>query len=422
MSIENRLLSKVLNENCWVELSKANIKEESFIMQGKAYSFINKYRQTYGELPPVETVVAECADFEYVGEVPDNISYLAKSIKDATAKRVMFEMLQNEASDIYNNSKGIDGLKIMADKFNHALEVLGTENGLGTNFATTGAERLQNYLDRKENRTGRFIPTNFRTLNDWLGGGFELGDYILFHAYPNRGKSWVASDFGVSAWNNGFGVLHYSPELSKEQQMDRLDTLNGHFNNMALKLGTLDNEGQYENYLKNFNEDMDTPYIVKTMDDIENGLTVELIEADLQANPDIKMVIIDGFNLMTHKGSKNGSNRDSMSTTSRKLRQIFGKYKVAGIVVHQTPTSAEKENNNKDEAGNRIVSPPELHQYSETVAVIQDACTVLTFDQADGVGAIKLVKARTPNVGKQVELQTDFNMGFIREVTACDYF
>ena len=132
-------------------------------------------------------------------------------------------------------------------------------------------------------------------------------------------------------------VLHYSPELSRKQQLQRLDTLNGHFRNSEIKLGALKKEQQYMNYLNNFNEDNEVPYIVKTMGDLPRGLSIDVIEADLQGNENIKMVIIDGFNLMNHKG--NDGNRNNMSNTSRKLRQLFGKYGVVGLVVHQVPTN-----------------------------------------------------------------------------------
>src|SRR5579875_3447711 len=148
--------------------------------------------------------------------------------------------------------------------------------------------------------------------------------------------------YWVSAWLNKFGVLHYSPELSYAQQSQRNDTLIGHFNNVHLKTGQLQDEESYKSFLNNFNEQQQTPYIIKTMEHLPQGLSLNVIEADIIANHDIKMVIIDGFNLMMHKGK--GSNRDSMSNTSRRLRQLFARHQVVGIVVHQTPTSAEKEN------------------------------------------------------------------------------
>jgi replicative DNA helicase len=419
--MESKLLSKVLDEQNVSILRKGNITVEDFYTQSATYNFIVNYSKQYGEIPPFETVTAECPTFEYTTPVNDHFNFLIKSVKNATAKRKSYELLMKEAGDKFQKMQGIDFVNWLADEANHLKDICEVESGMGTDFATNGKERLDSYIERKENRSGRYIPTPYPSLTQWLGGGFELGDYILLNAYTNRGKSWLGSQIGVTAWSNGFGVLHYSPELSKSQQLDRLDTLFGHFNNTELKAGQLMDENKFTKYLSTFNDDNEIPYIVKTMGDLKNGLTLEVIEADLQANPAIQMVIIDGFNLIAHK-SKGGSNRDAMSNTSRQLRQMFGKYEVAGLVVAQTPTSAEKENQAKDEAGTRIVTPPEIYQYSETVAVIQDACTVLTFDQYQGVGKLKLAKARTPFVGKEIELHVDFNLGWIREVEAIDYF
>lgn len=403
-------------------LTRGNITADDFFIDKKAYLFIKDYTKQYGEVPPAEAVVAECENFDYDADVQENINYLVKAVKNNSAKQRAMLFLKNELEDKFSELQGMTFIKWMAEESTALYNTACAESGLGTNYATNGQERLENYKNRKENRTGMFIPTPYPTLNKWLGGGTELSDYVLLNAYTNRGKSWIASQFGLCAWKASFGVLHYSPELSREQQEDRLDTLNGHFSNMALKMGNLYDEDKFESYLEQFNEENETPYIIKTMGDMPKGLSLEVIEADLQANPNIKMVIIDGFNLMTHKGNKGSSNRDNMSNTSRALRQLFGKYKVVGIVVHQTPTSAEKENQGKDESGARIVKPPEIHQYSETIAVVQDACTVLTFDQYDGCGKMKLAKSRTDGVGNELELQVDFNRGYIREVEAVDYF
>lgn len=420
--MENRLLSKAIDEQNISVLFKGNITIEDFYTQADTYTFVTSYFKQYSEVPAMETVVAECPKFVYAAEVKDHFTFLMKSLKNATAKRKAYELLQKEAGDKFQKLPGVEFVNWLAEEANHLKDIVEIESGLGTNFATNGKERADDYLKRKENKSGRFIPTPYRSLTSWLGGGFELGDYVLLNAYTNRGKSWLGSQIGVVAWNAGFGVMHYSPELSKSQQLDRLDTLNGHFNNTDLKAGSLDNESKYVNYLNTFNNDNEVPYLVKTMGDMVKGFSLDMIEADLQANPNIQMVILDGFNLIAHKGGKGGSNRDAMSNTSRQLRQLFGKYGVVGLVVAQTPTSAEKENNSDDEAGSRMVVPPELHQYSETVSVIQDACTIITFDQYQGCGKIKLVKARTPHVGNVVELHCDFNLGFIREVEAVDYF
>lgn len=411
---EQKLLSKVLDEKNFYVLNRYNVTADDFATERETYDFIRDYVKEYRTLPDYRTVVENCDGFEYYPEVHDTFPFLCKQVKDATAKRLIFNTLQKEAVENFPKMSGAKFVEWLQGEVNKVAVIADTNTSIGTNYATNGAERQQWYEDNKHKGTDVFIPTPYPTLTEYLAGGFELGDYVLLMAYTNRGKSWIGSHIGLTAWKNDYGVLHYSPELTKQQTVGRLDTLNGHFSNVAIRNGDLQNEAQYRNYLSTFNDDNEVPYIVKTMEDLNGGLNLDVIEADLNMLSGVKMVIIDGFNLMDHKGR--GGNRDNMSNTSRKLRQLFGKYGVVGLVIHQTPTSAEKENKNTDELGNRLIEPPSLDQYSETVAVIQDACTILTFDSNDGMGALKIVKARVPAVGKKIELQCNFNYGFIDEI------
>ena len=423
MSFESRLLSKVIDENNFSILNKYNVTANDFVQQRETYNFIKSYINTYGQVPAYTEVTAECSDFDYMPEVPDNIAYMCNKVKSDNAKRKAYELLQKQASEKFSTMSGKDFINWLHEQTSEIKETVNVEVTHGTNFATNGDERWSLYEESKESRTYSYIPTPYKTLTAWLGGGFELGDYILLQAPTNAGKSWLASDIGIQAFNSGFGVIHYSPELSRKQQMQRLDTLNGHFTNSDLKIGELKGgqESKYKSYLEDFNEAQETPYIIKTMGDLPKGLSLEVIEADLQANENLKMVIIDGFNLMTHKG--NDGARNNMTKTSRRLRQLFAKYGVVGIVVHQISTATMKETRSLDESGVRAVTPARLEQsVSESSAMIQDACTILNFDQVEGFGKLLLVKARTPNVGKELEMHVDFNNGFIKEATVVDYF
>jgi replicative DNA helicase len=421
--LEAQLLSKIIDENKFYELARYNVGAVDFPTLSPVFSFLQDYVKENGSAPDYRTVAANFSDFEYYPEVSDGFKYLASRLKSQTAKRQAFELLQYEAGTKY---KALDGAKFAEWLFTEAERLkraTAVTSDLGTNYATNGEDRLAWYQDAKENRSMQYIPTPYPGLTRALGGGFELGDYLLLMAFTNRGKSWVASDIGQAARRAGFGVLHYSPELNQRQQSFRLDTLDGHFNNVQLRRGALDKKDSdnYFEYLKKFTpEAARSPYIIKTMEDLPSGLTLDVIEADLAQNPNIQMVIIDGFNLMIH-GGKGSRGREAMTETSRQLRRLFGRYKVAGIVVHQTPGSAEKEKK-KDEDSQYTIRPPKLTDYSETIAVIQDAATVLTFDQADGLGQISIEKAREPSVGQIIELSCNFNLGYIQEQDATKHF
>lgn len=415
---EHQILSKVLDDNCFYQLDKYKLSDSDFTAIPEVYSFIKGHVKQYGNVPDFRTVVGKFEQFQYQPDIADNLPYLAKSLKNNTAKRQMFELLQHKVEGNFSSMTGSQFANWLSEETKKIADEVNAANTSGTNLATNGSERLTEYLDSKERGTGKYIPTPYPSLTDWLGGGFELGDYTLLLAYTNKGKSWIATDIGVEAWRKGNGVLDYRPEISKTQMFNRFDTVYGHFNNVQLKLGKLNEqkEQEYFGFLNDFNEQQETPYILKTMEDMPNGLSVDLIEADLQQNPDINMVIIDGFNLMQH----GGNSREALSGTSRKLRQLFGRYEVVGLVVHQTPTAAEKEGKIESSEDSRLPKTPDLTDYSETVATVQDAYTVLTFNQQDGIGCLKLAKSKTPNVDKQLELLCDFNKGVIREPELLD--
>lgn len=416
MLLESQLLSKTLDEKNFYVLKQYNINESDFGIQKPVYEFIRDYVKEYGETPDYRTIVGKFEKFEYQPEVSDTFPYMCRSLKSAVTKRKSFELLQKEAGKNFKSMGGTEFINWMANEVLSIQKIANSSSTTGTNIAVNGAERKEWYKENQENRSFSFIPTPYQSLTKWLGGGFELGDYILLMAFTNRGKSWIGTQIGQTAWRNQFGVIHYSPELSKKQQTYRWETLDGHYNNVDLRRGQLDNEEEYLEYLNQFNETNETPYIIKTMEDLPDGLTLETIEADLQMHPNIKMVIIDGYNLMVH--GKGSNLRNNMTSTSRQLRQIFGRYQVAGLVIHQTNGSSEKDKaGNEDEDGLRIVQPPKITDYSESIALIQDPATILTFDQYDGLGKVSIEKAREPNVGKVLDLVCNFNQGYITEAT-----
>lgn len=415
--IEHQLISKVLDDNCFYKLAKYGITVSDFVAIPEVYKFVDSYVTEYGNVPDYLTVVEKFDAFEYT-ETANNLAYMAKSLKSATAKRKAYQLLQNDVSAQFDKMTGVQFATWLAEKTAEIAEEANMAGRLGTNLAQNGSERLQLYQESKEQGTGKFISTPYPSLTDWLDGGFELGDYVLLMAYTNKGKSWISADIAKEAWEQGNGVLDYRPEISREQFMNRFDTLEGKFNNIGLKKGDLTEreEQRYFDYLKQFNETNNTPYILKCMEDMPEGLSLKTIESDLNQNPEISVVVIDGFLLMDH----GGNSREALAGTSRKLRQLFARHGVLGIVVHQTPTSAEKDAKATTAEASRLPVTPDLTDYSETIAVAQDAVTVLTFNQVDGVGALKLAKAKTPKVGEVLELFCNFTFGTIREPEIID--
>src|SRR5699024_6484369 len=94
--LENKLLSKVLDEQNFFILKKHNITESDFAVHSDVYRFIESYVREYSQTPDYRTVVEKFADFEYFGEVNDAFPYLCKELKSKRGLRTSFNFLQNE--------------------------------------------------------------------------------------------------------------------------------------------------------------------------------------------------------------------------------------------------------------------------------------------------------------------------------------
>jgi replicative DNA helicase len=417
--IEEQIISKMLDENNVHSVLKFNVRADDFERNGEVFEYVVDYRKKFGACPDVETVVAEFPDFEYMEAVHEPFKGLATRLKQAAAKRRSFELIATKARTKFKEvgNKGDEFVAWIKKEFDRIERDTSTDFSTGVDFATNGQERKQRYLESKEKRSEQYVDLPYGGLQA------EIGDYLLIMAYTNRGKSWISSDIGLFAWKRqNKSVLYYSPELSQKQQQSRFETLDAHFNNSLLRRGELENEEEYFRYLEQFDltEEEKPKLLIKTMEDLPKGLSLEVIEADLEQNPDIEVVVIDGFNLMNH-GRTN--DRNSMTTTSRRLRQLFGRHNVLGIVTHQVNNESEKANKEfDDETGARIVKAPPIESYSESIALIQDPAMILTFDQHDGIGQLLVAKAREPIVGKTIDLHCNFNLGFIEEPQLTDLF
>lgn len=414
--LEAQIISYLLDHQNLSDLAQYGVSGEDFTTLPEVFQFLQTYAHEYHQLPDYRTVVARFEHFQYLPHQTDEFKFLCKELKLQNLKRKAFEMLEYQVRKKFESAKDTDFFQWLheksADLWNQAQQMDET----GFDYAREGKQRLEWYNQAKDPNYRGYIPTPYPSITKALGGGFERGDGCLLMAFTNRGKSWIASHCGITAWQAKFNVLHYAPELTRKQQAYRLDTLQGHFNNMQLRRGNLgEKEQAYTEFLEQFHEESSAAsYHIKTMQDLPQGLSIEVIRKDLEKYKNVDMVIIDGFSLMNH-GSAQGQN--GLMNTSRKLRQLFSYYEVAGLVVHQSNKQGEV---NKDET--KKVSPPKLLDYSDTIALIQDAATVLTFDQSEGIARICIAKAREPEVGKCVELSADFNQGWIREQDATDFF
>jgi replicative DNA helicase len=374
--IELSLLNGIVAKKDYGVLIRYGIDHEKYFYEQKcAYQYLKKHLKEYGELPSIESMAMNCPEFEVV-EVAESLDTLAKKLIERHIKREQKSLL----TDIAEHFGSWDAYRIL-DKLQTKLEEWQGQayvrTAKGVNWAESGEQRFQEYLNRKRKDFGKKIPLFLDEYSEATGGGAERGEMIVIMAFTGVGKSWLGCLQALKANQAGFRVLYESVETSDLEIQFRLDTLEGGFNNAGLWTGQLGfDEEKYRKFTEKFNRGTSRPpLIIKTPLDWPDGLTLEQLEYDIrQTNADL--VVIDQFNLMRFKGHS----REDKVAFSRQLKQLAAKLGVVLIVLHQANAEYEKSKSGDSEGGIRELKPPTRTDYSETISIIQDANKLFGLD------------------------------------------
>lgn len=428
--IEVQLLNSVLASRDSTALVRNGLMDRSqWLTHKEAYNYVVDHLKEYGELPSVNSMIENIDNFEAVESVesPDT---LAKKLIERNVKNLEKEFFVNVAQK-FGDYDAYDILKKMEEKVDELQKLSMRRGNNGIDWASSGEDRLAEYESRKQRDFARRVPFLFTDLTNLLGemhGGF----YETIMGFTSRGKTWLGLLQGLVAHKAGFKVLVESGEMSKPEVVFRLDTLAGGFSNRGLYTGALDfkSEEDYKTWLQEFRKDSGkAPFMIKTQEDWPQGLTLFQIEHDIQVNkPDL--VIIDQFSLIRHTSS----DRAGMTNTSRRLKELAGKYGIIICLLYQANGDYEKRKS-QGESGDNCVKelvPPRLSDYSETIAIIQDSDVVLTFDSTTwideaskkqcGKALLSIGKSRAGGDGTEIDLNWIPNQGIIEPRKAVDLF
>lgn len=431
MSIELELLNAVIDSRDASALVRHGLMDSNqWITHKEEFEYVKKHVEQFGELPSVTSVIQNTDNFEAV-DTAESVDTLCKKLNERNLKNAEKEFIQKLALE-FGELDGYDVLTEM-EKATESFRKLSQRRGNeGIDWSTSGADRQAEYERRKSREFSRRIPFMFDELTDALGE-LTAGMYVAIMAFTSKGKTWLGLKQALKSNENGQKVLIESGEMSKEEIMFRLDTLAGGFSNRGLFTGDLDfiSEEAYRAWLQQFNGDgCKPPVIIKTQEDWPKGLTVYQIEHDIQVHkPDV--MIIDQFSLIRHKGG----DREGMTVTSRRLKELAGKHGVVIVLLYQANGDYGKRKDkgeSKADDGLKELNPPKITDYSETIAVIQDANVILTFDSTTwkdqlsgrqcGKALLYVAKGRNGGEGTELELNWIPNEGVIDTRKATDIF
>lgn len=290
---------------------------------------------------------------------------------DIVAQKAMRRRLIAASNDIsslsYDESKQLRELieeaetKLFEVSQQHVKQdVISLETILAESF-----DRLDDL--HKDKQKIRGIPTGFKDIDNILAG-FQRSDLVVLAARPSMGKTALALNFAHKVSTQAhLPVLIFSLEMSKEQLVDRLLSMESGVDAWALRTGNLTDTdfekiGQAMGTLSEAQVFIDdTPSI--TVSDLRTKARREAHQRELG------LIIVDYLQLMSG-GSRFGSegNRvQEISEISRGLKGVARELNVPVLALSQLSRSVE----------NRSPQIPQLADLRESGSIEQDADVVM---------------------------------------------
>ena len=304
---------------------------------------------------------------ELINQVP-NLVYLEeylRLIKDKFFRRKLIKLGYEIINSGYITNLSLENI---INDFENQLFNLVTE--IKTQKLFSSAELLNNvFSELKEkslNPTLAGLSSGFHDL-DLLTQGFQKSDLIIIAGRPSMGKTALGLNIALNIIKESkLPILFFSLEMSKEQIMYRLLSIETNISQTRLKSGKLyqDDWIKLNKIIKIMSK---IPFFI---DDTPN-LSIQDIQAKIKTilfeQGQIDLVIIDYLQLMQSPKSKMENRVQELSLITRALKNLARQFNIPIIALSQLSRNVE----------NRIDKKPILSDLRESGSIEQDADLVL---------------------------------------------
>ena len=317
-------------------------------------------------------VPAEVASLEFVKElvtaVPTsaNVKYYAQIVADKSMMRKLIKLNEEIANTCY---AGKESLEAVLEKTEKAVFDLLQKRNTGEyvpikQVVLNALDRIEKASKNKGTVTG--IPTGFIDL-DYKLSGLQPSDLVLVAARPSMGKTaFVLNIAQYMAFKKDKGVAIFSLEMSKEQLVNRLFSLESQVDAQALRTGNM-KDSDWEKLIEGAGIIGKSNLII----DDTPGISVSELRSKCRKyklEHGLDIVIIDYLQLMTGSVGKNSESRQQeISEISRSLKGLARELNVPVVALSQLSRAVES----------RPDKRPMLSDLRESGAIEQDADVVM---------------------------------------------
>ena len=326
-----------------------------------------------------------------------NVKYYAQIVKDNSMRRKLIKLNEEIENECYVGKESVETVMDITEK--KVFDLLSTRGGGGDyvpirQVVMNALEKIENAAKTSGTVTG--IPTGFIDL-DYRTAGLQPSDLILIAARPSMGKTaFVLNIAQYVAFHENMCTAIFSLEMSKEQLVNRLFSLESRVDAQALRTGNL-SDADWEKLIEGAGTIGNSELII----DDTPGISISEMRSKCRKyklEHDLKLVIIDYLQLMSGSGKSTDSRQQEISDISRSLKALARELSVPVIALSQLSRAVEQRPDHR----------PMLSDLRESGAIEQDADVVMFIYRDDyynhdsdmkGISEIIIAKQRNGPIG-----------------------
>lgn len=320
----------------------------------------------------MKDVPAEVSSLEFARDLLNmvstsaNIKYYAQIVSDKSVMRKLIRLNEDIANVCYAGSESLEAILEKTEK--SVFELLQRRNSNEfvpiKQVVLNALERIEKASKSKGTVTG--IPTGFIDL-DYKLSGLQPSDLVLIAARPSMGKTaFVLNIAQYIAFKKGRSVAIFSLEMSKEQLVNRLFSLESQVDAQAIRTGNM-KDSDWEKLIEGAGIIGKSRLII----DDTPGISISELRSKCRKyklEHGLDIIIIDYLQLMTGSvGKSSESRQQEISEISRSLKGLARELNVPVIALSQLSRAVES----------RPDKRPMLSDLRESGAIEQDADVVM---------------------------------------------
>ena len=315
-------------------------------------------------------VPGEVASLEYIGDLVAavpltvNVEAYANIVKDKALLRQIIRVNQELENECYAGKEDVGSILEKTEKVVFDLvQNRGVSDYVPIKEVVMNAiNKIEQASRQKGSVTG--IPTGFLDL-DYQTAGLQPSDLVLIAARPSMGKTaFVLNIAQYIAFHENLCAAIFSLEMSKEQLVNRLFSLESRVDAQKLRTGNLQ-ESEWEKLIEGAGIIGNSKLII----DDTPGISISELRSKCRKyklEHDLKIVIIDYLQLMTGSG-RSESRQQEISEISRSLKALARELNVPVVALSQLSRAVEQRPDHR----------PMLSDLRESGAIEQDADVVM---------------------------------------------